>query len=303
MSYTSATTDYDRWWSDVLSVRRSAADIFEAGPAPSAFPRLYGGQIAAQGLVAAATTVNDDREPHSVHTSFLRAGDVGHSVRYRVERTRESRTLSTRSVRAEQGDRLLAITTASFHRPPAAPRHRLEHDAVGRADDVTPPASLLTRPERLQARFGDDIPAAGAAIWPVDLRYVDRAPWDDAVNRTPVSPSNRSWLRPHGTLPKVPAAEAAALTYATDFPMFEPILFPHAIDWELLIGGGAVYGASLDHALWFHRPPMSDEWLLLSQIAPIATRSRGLCRADLRSADDGLVASVVQEVAFVEPRT
>lgn len=301
MPDTSATIDYDRWWSEVLSIRRTAEDVFEAGPAPSALPRLYGGQIAAQGLVSAATTVGDDREPHSVHTSFLRGGDVNRTVRYRVERTRESRTLSTRSVRAEQGDRLLATTTASFHRPPSAPRHRIEHDVVERPLDVIPPASLPTRPDRLHARFGDHVPAAGAAVWPVDLRYVDRAPWDTADESSP-DPTNRSWLRPQGRLPDVPAAAAAALTFATDFPMFEPILFPHVIDWELLVSGELVYGASLDHALWFHRPPRSDEWLLLSQTAPIAARSRGLCRAELRSPTDGLVATLVQEVAFVEPR-
>ena len=291
------TTDLTRWWREVLEVRELAADEFEAGPAPTAFPRLYGGQVAAQSLVAAAATVGD-RDPHSVRTTFLRGGDVGAPVHYQVERLRESRTLSSRNVRAEQGGRLLAITTASFHSPPISPRHRIEHELGGVSGGHTPPESLPSRAQRLREHFGDRIPAPGAEVWPVDLRYVDRAPWDPG----PSAPLNQVWMSACGRLPDVPAGHAAALTFATDFPMFEPVLFPHPLGWEGLVAGEQVYGASLDHSLWFHRPPRLDGWLLLDQTSPVATRSRALCRGELRSRTDDLVATVVQEIAFVEPR-
>ncbi|MDB4872969.1 MAG: acyl-CoA thioesterase [Gemmatimonadales bacterium] len=307
MTIATITTDFGRWWAEVLTLRPLGRDVFDAGPAPSAFPRLYGGQVAAQGLLAAAATVEGPREPHSVHTAFLRGGDNTRPVTYRVERARESRTLSTRLVRAEQDGRLLATAIASFHAQGDGLRYHLEHDigdaAGNRHDRPAPaPATLPSRPERLAAAFGDKVPDAGAPVWPVDVRYVDRTPWDPAPDGVPAPPCNRAWIRAAARLPDVPAVQAAALTFATDYPMFEPILFPHGIEWAEMIGGRSVYGASLDHALWFHRPPRFDDWLLLHQVSPVATRSRGFCRAEVRSTDGQLVATVAQEVGFVEPR-
>lgn len=311
MTIAAESTDFTRWWAEALTLRPLGGDRFEAGPAPSAFPRLYGGQVAAQGLLAAAETVGRAREPHSVHTAFLRGGDPTRPVTYRVERVRESRTLSTRLVRAEQDGRVLATATASFHAQSGGQRHRIEHDTGSGAGDTgrggtgpaPAPSSLPGRPERLAAAFSDGVPAVAAAVWPVDVRYVDRAPWDPVPGGGgPALPSNRLWMRAFGTLPDVPCVHAAALTFAADYPMFEPILFPHDIGWAELIGGGSLYGASLDHALWFHRPPRFDDWLLLDQVSPVAARARGFCRAEARSVDRRLVATVVQEVGYTEPR-
>ncbi|HTF46217.1 MAG TPA: acyl-CoA thioesterase domain-containing protein [Pseudonocardia sp.] len=299
------TTEFARWWTEVLTLHPRGADRFEAAPAPSAFPRLYGGQVAAQCLLAAAWTVRPAREPHSVQVTYLRGGDNSRPVSYRVEHVRESRTLSTRLVRAEQGDRLLATATASFHHPPpAGARYALEHDArdadhPSQQDPPPPdPATLPSRPELLAAAFGDQIPATAAAVWPVDVRYVDRAPWEATGTS---GPRNRQWFRAASALPDVPARNAVALTFATDYPMFEPVLFPHALPWDQVISGHNVYGASLDHALWFHRPARSDDWLLLEQLSPVASGGRGLCRAEVRSPSGALVATVVQEIALVDP--
>jgi len=328
-----ATTDYAAWWTAVLTLRALESDRFEGAPAPSAFPRLYGGQVAAQCLLAAAMTVPAEREPRSVQVTYLRGGDAARPVRYEVEQVRESRTLSTRLVRAAQGDRLLATATASFHRapPPHAPyaleHDALEHDAAGgdqaaaehdasggehaaggdnaagdnaaRLRPPPPPGALPSRAALLGATFGERIPAAAAAVWPVDVRYVDRAPWDASG---PASPRNRQWLRTAAELSDVPAAHAVALTFATDYPMFEPVLFPHALRWDEVISGTAVYGASLDHALWFHRPVRFDEWLLLDQVSPVAAAGRGMSRAEVRSPTAGLIATVVQEIALIDPR-
>ncbi|HWN35094.1 MAG TPA: acyl-CoA thioesterase domain-containing protein [Pseudonocardia sp.] len=315
-----ATTDYAGWWTAVLTLRALGSDRFEGAPAPSAFPRLYGGQVAAQCLLAAAMTVPAEREPRSVQVTYLRGGDVARPVRYEVEQVRESRTLSTRLVRAAQGDRLLATATASFHRapPPDAP-YALEHDAAepdssggdlagghhaagdhpARLRPPPPPGALPSRAALLGATFGERIPTTAAAVWPVDVRYVDRAPWDASG---PASPRNRQWLRTAAELSDVPAAHAVALTFATDYPMFEPVLFPHALRWDEVISGTAVYGASLDHALWFHRPVRFDEWLLLDQVSPVAAAGRGMSRAEVRSPTAGLIATVVQEIALIDPR-
>jgi acyl-CoA thioesterase-2 len=311
MNGTTATTDFGRWWAEVLTLRRTGEDRFEAQPSPAAFGRMYGGQLAAQSLLAAAGTVTDGLDPNAVHTVFLRGGDVTRPVTYQVERARQSRSLSTRLVRAVQGDRLLATATASFHRPPAEMSRPLEHEtgtfggpepSPGGSRPAAPdPESLPGRPERLARRFGEDVPPGAAPVWPVDVRYVDRAPWDE--NGAPTAAYNRLWMRAGGPLPDVPAAHAAALTFASDYPMFEPVLYPHSIDWTELISGRSVYGASLDHALWFHRLPRFDEWLLLEQVSPVAARCRGFSRAEARTADGRLVATVAQEVAFTEPRS
>jgi acyl-CoA thioesterase-2 len=299
---TSTSVDFTRWWAEVCTLRQDAEDRFEAGPTQSAFPRLYGGQLAAQGLLAAAATVPDAREPHSLHTMFLRGGDVHGPVTYHVERTRESRALSTRSVRAEQDGRVLAVLTASFHQPPdPTAASWLRHELPADGGEAAPPGSLPSRSDSLAELFGDQPPAGTGAVFPVDIRYVDRAPWSPP-DGTSTPPRNRFWMRAAGELPAVPANHAAALTFATDYPMFEPILFPQEVDWQEVVSGLAVYGASLDHTLWFHRPPAMHDWLFVTQESPIADRSRGFCRAEVRSPDGHLLATVAQEVAFVEPR-
>ncbi|HEX4246497.1 MAG TPA: acyl-CoA thioesterase domain-containing protein [Pseudonocardia sp.] len=301
-------TDYTVWWDAALRVARvsgepctTTAERFVGGVPPATFPRLYGGQLAGQSVSAAAATVEPAREVHSVQVSYLRSGDPGVPVDYTVERLRDSRTLSTRGVRAEQGGRLLATATVSFHDVASAGTGTaLRHDRTGRPTVAA--EGLPSRAERLAERFGDAVPAVAAPRWPVDTRYVDRAPWDPIGPATSREPRNRMWLRPHGQLPDVAAVHAAAVTFATDFPMFEPVLFPHDIDWALLTTGRTVYGASLDHVLWFHRPPRFDDWLLLDQVSPVADRSRGFCHAELRSVGGELVATVAQEIAFVSPR-
>jgi acyl-CoA thioesterase-2 len=296
---TTTEPDLSTWWADVLAVRSAGPNRFEAGPARSAFPRIYGGQLAAQGLLAAAATVEPEREPHQVHTLFLRGGDPTAAITYAVESVRDSRTLSTRLIRAEQDGRLLATATASFHVPSGLGP---DHD-TGSVDGVPAPDTLLTRSERLEAFFGDEVPPSAALQWPVDERYVDRAPWDPpSALADPYSPRNRIWMRAAGDLPDVPHVHAAALTFATDFPMYEPVIYPHAIDWTEMINGRTVYSASLDHAVWFHRPHRFDDWGLLQQVSPAAARSRGFSRAEFRGSDGLLVATVAQEIAFVEPR-
>jgi acyl-CoA thioesterase-2 len=307
MTTTTVTTDFARWWADVLTVRRGGQDNFEAGPAPSAFPRLYGGQLVAQSLVAAAGTVEDGRAPNSIHASYLRGGDHSRPVDYRVQRLRDSRTLSTRLVHAEQEGHLLATAICSFQRADNALRRQVEHDVPSEPPVGRPPDSLPTRGERLASAFGAQVPANAAPVWPVDVRYVDRAPWEPPGDGTPGAPRNRLWFRaapvPDGpVLPDAPLMHAAALAFATDQPMFEPVLFPHQLEWTEMIAGRSVYGASLDHTVWFHRPVRFDDWLCLSQTAPVAAGTRGFCRAEVRSEDNQLVASVAQEIAFAEPR-
>ncbi len=279
--------------------------MYFAGPTTSAFARLYGGQVAAQCLLAAAQTVDRARVAHSIHTSFLRGGDNSKPVAYRVDRQRESKSMSTRAVTAEQDGRVLATATVSFHLIPGAGTVPTpEYDCASEqsaVEAVRAPASLPTRGESLRARFGRDVPPNGAAEWPVDLRYADRAPWLAARNHHDRNPRNRVWLRAPEYPRDLRGSDAAALTFATDLPMFEPVFFPTDIAWEDVVSGTALLGASIDHSLWFHRPARVDEWLILDLLSPIARDSRAFIRGDVRTRAGALVASVAQEVAFIAP--
>jgi acyl-CoA thioesterase-2 len=286
-------TDHAAWWDAILTLDRTAPDEFVAAPAPSSVGRLYGGQIAAQCLVAAASTVDLDRLPHSSHTSYLRGGNESEPVEYRVQRLRDSRTLSTRLVLAEQEGRTLASSTVSFQVAGEAIEHETSVAAPAPAPDTLP-----TRPEAMAAEFGDRIPPNAGPGLPVDIRYIDHMPW--TVPPKGAAPRNRLWTRALASLPEAPYLHAAALAYISDLPMYEPVLFPGGMDWKRMIAGDGVYGASLDHALWFHRPARSDRWVLLEQVSPVATRSRALCRAEAFVPGVGLVATIVQEMAWVQ---
>lgn len=160
------------------------------------------------------------------------------------------------------------------------------------------PDSLPSRWASLSDRYGDDLPNEVGARWPVDLRHIDHLPWSDSTAR----PRNRIWLRSIRYPRQVAAADAAALAFATDLPMFEPVYFPTGTPWRDMVGHTAFLGATLSHSVWFHRPSRVDEWLLLDQVAPIAHGYRAFCRGELRSRAGQLVASVAQEMLFVPPR-
>ena len=292
------------WWRKVFTLNEIAVDTYEAGAIRSGLPRLYGGQVGAQSLLAAAATVDSDRLAHSLHTSYLCAGDDTRAITYEVSRARDSRSMSTRVVTARQGGRWLATSVASFHAPPSgdAPPS-IEHEwPVAKGEPVEPlphPDALPPRWASLSDRYGDDIPREAGLRWPVDLRYVDHTPWSDSV----AAPRNRLWLKAIGYPRQIAGADAAAVAFATDLPMFEPVCFPTGMAWRDMIGHTTLMGSSLDHSVWFHRPARVDDWLLLEQFAPVAHGYRAFCRGGLRSRSGQLVASVAQEMVFVAPRT
>jgi acyl-CoA thioesterase-2 len=290
-----------QWWQQVFALHAIAVDTYEAGATRTGLPRLYGGQVGAQSLLAAAATVDPDRFAHSVHTSYLHAGDDTRAVTYEVNRARDSRSMSTRVVITRQGGRMLATSVASFHTAPTgdAPPS-IEHEwpmAVG--PTLPHPEALPSRGASLSDRYGGDVPSEAGPRWPVDLRYVDHTPWSDSV----AEPRNRLWLKAIGYPREVAGADAAAVAFATDLPMFEPVYFPTGMAWRDMIGHTALMGSSLDHSVWFHRPARVDDWLLLEQFAPIAHGYRAFCRGELRTHSGQLVASIAQEMVFVAPRS
>ncbi len=291
------------WWQKIFALQEVAANNYQSDPIRSGLPRLYGGQVGAQSLLAAAATVDSDRVPHSLHTSFLHAGDDTRAITIEVDRVRDSRSMSTRVVTAHQDARMLATSVVSFHLAPSGdPQPPIEHEwPPGHGELVQPlpdPDTLPSRRTSLSRRYGDDIPSGAAPRWPVDLRYVDQVPWNDTV----APPRNRVWLRAIDYPRQIAGADAAVLAFATDLPMFEPVYFPTGIPWHEMIGHTALLGATLNHSVWLHRPARPDDWLLLEQFAPIAHGYRAFCRGELRSRSRQLVASIAQEMVFVAPR-
>jgi acyl-CoA thioesterase II len=298
---TASGDDAVPWWPTIFDLHEIAVDSYRAAPIHSGLPRLYGGQIGAQSLLAAAATVDSTRPAHSVQTSFLHAGSDTQSVTYDVDRVRDSRSMSTRVVTARQDGRMLATTVASFHAAAssdsAAP---IEHEWP-QGDPVNPlpdPDTLPSRRASLSERYGAEIPAQAGPRWPVDLRYVDHIPWSDSA----APPRNRVWLKAIGYPRQIAGADVAALSFATDLPMFEPVYFPTGMAWHDMVGHTTLLGATLNHSVWVHRPARVDDWLVFEQFAPIAHGYRAFCRGELRTRSRQLVASIAQEMVFVAPR-
>lgn len=247
--------------------------------------RVFGGQVAGQALAASNGTVEAERLVHSLHAYFLRPGDPNVPILYDVERTRDGRSFSTRRVVARQHDRPIFYMSASYQ----APEEGLEHQDPMPA--APPPADCPELGDVLSTLTGrprDEWDREWAAL---DVRYAGDSREGGAL-RDPEHPAlARVWLRAAGTLPDDPRLHAAVLAYASDLTLLGASVVPHGI----YIGDPRLVPASLDHAMWFHRPFRVDEWLLYDQVSPSASGGRGFATGRLFAADGRLVASVVQE--------
>jgi len=285
------TSDAFAWLQrDVLAVRVETLDSCIGMSPPSTFDRLYGGQLVAQSLLAAAGTVDDDRAVNSAHTYFCRVGDPERPVVYRIHRVLNARRFSTRVVEAIQGDRVLATCTVSFHVPsgglefPCLPAHAPE------------PEGIPTRQDQIASAFSGRVPSNAGQNWPIDIRYIDQVPWSPVLPR---AATNRLWVRADGRLSDEPLLHQGALAFASDLTMFEPIMYAHDISWERLIQGDGHWGASIDHAIWFHRPFRADGWLLHEHDLSAASSGRYFTTGRYFGQEGQLVATVAQEIVII----
>jgi len=252
--------------------------------------RIFGGQVAGQALVAAGRTVPADRLVHSLHAYFLRPGDPKAPVLYEVDRIRDGRSFTTRRTVAIQHGEAIFHLSASFHAGEEGPEHQ---DPMPPAPD---PESLPTFKERF-APYAERMGLWYTRPRPIDTRYTE--PPNRAKDPRP--PRQQVWFRADGTLPDDPLLHACVLAYASDMSLLDSVLLPHGISWD----DGNFMGASLDHAMWFHRPFRVDGWLLYDQASPSACGARGLGQGTIFDADGRLVVSVVQEglVRRILPRS
>ncbi len=244
--------------------------------------RVFGGQVAGQALVAAARTVEPDRHVHSLHAYFLRPGDPLVPILYEVDRIRDGRSFTTRRVVAIQHGRAIFNLQASFHTTEPGLQHQTEVPGDVPAPESLPDFKTLMEPYK--DRIGDwyDRPR------PIDLRYIDRPPMNRVGNP---SDQQRVWIRADGTLPDDPVLHACIVTYASDMTLLDTTLLPFGLEWP----HAQIQMASLDHAMWFHRPFRADGWLLYSQRALSSSSARGLAGGSIFTQDGHLAINVVQE--------
>ena len=265
-----------------LTLEQLDVDLLLGEPGPGS-GRLFGGLVAAQSVVAAGRTV-ERGVLHSLHAYFLRPGRHDAPLRFLVHRIRDGRSFTTRRVVAHQGGEAIFNVSASF----AVPEDGISHQD-GPMPDAPPPDDLPDWEAERVRLMGKGLPPDPG---PVEARVCD----PDHPDGRPQPPRKRIWLRPRGPLPEDPLIHTAMLVYASDRALLSTAARPHGLPW------GRRRGASLDHALWIHRPIRFDDWFLYAMESPVAHAARGLCLGAMYRRDGVRLASVAQEALIRVPR-
>jgi acyl-CoA thioesterase-2 len=264
----------------LLDLEQLEVNLFRGVSPPRSPTRVFGGQVAGQALVAAGRTVPDDREVHSLHAYFIRPGDPHVPIIYDTERVRDGRSFTTRRVLAIQHGEAIFSLSASFQMAQEGLEHT-EPAPVGVPDpESLPSMEQLAREKRLNSWLAE-------APQPIDMRFVGTPSWSHERVEASSEPM-QVWMRADGTLPDNRLLHVCLLTYASDLTLLGSVFTRHP---RL----ARMQSASLDHAVWFHRPFRADEWLLYTCYSPEASGSRGLATGRFTTRDGRTIATVVQE--------
>lgn len=255
-----------------LDLEEAGGDLHIGDPGPGT-GRLFGGMVAAQSVVAATRSVPDERALHSLHAYFLRGGRHDTPIRFQVERIRDGRSFSTRRVKAVQADETIFELAASY----AVPEDGIEHQDPMPA---TPLPHELPSWEEVRAKLDRTWPIHDS---PIEVRMAD--PW----STEPCPPHQRNWMRVRGKLPEDPRLHTALLIYATDRLLLGTASRPHGLNWRERAA------ASLDHAVWIHRPVRLDDWVLYTGESPVAYGAHAMIFGGIYYPDGRRLASVAQE--------
>jgi len=270
---------------NTLDLEPLEINLFRGVSPKVGWQRVYGGQVIGQALVAAQRTVGEERRVHSLHGYFMRPGDPENPIIYEVDRIRDGGSFTTRRVVAIQHGRAIFSMSASFQIIEDGLEHTFEMPDVLRPDN-------LTSEKELAEQFIEHAPENVRKYWqrerPIELRPTDLTHY---ISGKKLAPYQNVWFRATGPLPNDPAIQEAVLAYASDMTLLDTSLFAH---------GRAVFDpglqvASLDHAMWFHRPIHMEKWPLYTQDRPNSSRARRPTRGSIFSEDGQLVASAAQE--------
>lgn len=260
-------------------------DIYRARNRDIGSGRVFGGQVLAQALVAARRTIEQDRDAHSLHGYFILPGDLGAPIVYFVDRLRDGKSFTTRQVTAIQHGRAIFNLSASFQVRENGLEHQLDMPSVPEPETLEPE---LDRIREMADRIPEPLRSVLTQDRPIDFRPI--AP-TDPFEPEPGPPVRQVWLRAVGRLPDDLLAHQAVLAYASDYGLLSTALQPHG----LTVRQPGLQVASLDHALWFHRPFRVDEWLLYTMDSPAGAGARGFTRGTIFTREGRLVASIAQE--------
>lgn len=270
---------------ELLDLERIEVNLFRGQSRSVGSARVFGGQVLAQALSAAMKTVPDDRYVHSLHGYFVLPGDLEHPIIFEVDRIRDGGSFTTRAVKAIQHGQAIFHLSASFQVGQQGYEHQIQMPQV-------PEPGELASWEGMAKQFGDVLPANLKRFLdierPLEFRPVE---FVNPMVREKKEPFRHVWLRSKGDMPDDVHQHNLVLAYASDYNLLTTALLPHgrATDWRDL------QLASLDHAMWFHRPFRANEWLLYAIDSPSASGARGLARGTFWDRDGQLVASVIQE--------
>jgi acyl-CoA thioesterase-2 len=277
----------------LLDLEKIEENVFRGVSPPERVQRVFGGQVLAQALVAAMRTVPQERTCHSFHAYFLRPGDPKVPILYEVDRSRDGTSFSARRVVAIQHGAQIFILAASFQTPEGGFEHQAQMPVVPDPESLEDDQQVLLRDSALSPAMR----AWVAQERPFETRAVlGRGPFDGAGDRPARAAIDHIWLRARGQLADDPNLHRVLLAFVSDMSLLDTALLPH---------GKSIFSkvqvASLDHAMWFHRPFRADDWLLYVQDSPSASGARGFNRGAIYRRDGVLVASVAQE-GLIRPR-
>ncbi len=270
---------------ELLSLERLEDNLFRGQSRDIGTKYVFGGQVLGQALSAAQQTMLQPREAHSLHAYFLRAGDIDAPIVYHVDRTRDGGSFSVRRVTAIQHGQVIFFCAASFHEHEDGGEHQLSMPEVPKPEDIEPTPALAPEVfEKLPTKVQRWLDRMG----PFEFRHVYPR---DELKPPKRPPFQQVWFRLSQRVGDAPELHRALLAYASDFHLLGTTTFPHGISYYQ----PNVQMASLDHAMWFHRPFRADDWLLYSLDSPTAQGGRGLARGLVYDRDGHLVASTAQE--------
>jgi acyl-CoA thioesterase II len=269
----------------ILDLEPLEQNLFRGRSPQQGWQRVFGGQVLGQALVAAVRTVSEERFAHSLHAYFLLPGDPSLPIIYEVERTRDGGSFTTRRVKAIQHGRTMFAMSVSFHVNEPGYDHQIAMPKVPFPEDLPTEADLKTK---MLAILPPELRSYWERERPIELRPVDVSRYFAREKR---NPEQCIWMRASGRLPDTLSLHQCVLAYASDFSLLDTALIAHG----KLMFDKDVQLASLDHALWLHRPFRADEWLLYAMDSPSSHGARGFCRGSVYTRDGTLVASVAQE--------
>lgn len=270
---------------NALTLERLEDNLFRGARASEGWQRVYGGHVLGQTLSAASQTVEAGRAAHSMHGYFLLAGDPEAEIIYDVERIRDGGSFTTRRVRAIQHGRSIFAMSVSFHKSETGYDHQSIMPKVPAPEDLPSARDLM---QKMMKHLPDNMRAYWEREHPIDVRVADVSRY---TSREPRPAEQAIWLRACAPLPDDPNLHRALLAYASDFTLLDTALIAHG----KLLFDRDIQLASLDHAMWFHRPLRADDWLLYAQDSPSASGARGFCRGAIYDRSGQLVASAIQE--------